>query len=172
RRRLRGHGDRDPLRAQDRHALLLPAAHVHAPVEAQRSPELPQPHAIGISGSRRGALDWLRPPGRRTIEPPEERRAYPAEATSVSTLRFDHPAEEENALRPVVDDEEQERVVGAEEGGLSGDHRYSGAHRDAGCGGRFGSLLIHIHRGSETGTRLVPRLGWPALRTGAKRVRG
>ena len=36
----------------------------------------------------------------------------------LSCFRIDYPAEEENALSPVVDNQEQERVVGVEEGGL------------------------------------------------------
>ena len=37
-------------------------------------------------------------------------------------------------------------MVGAEEGGLRGNHRCSDRHYDAGSGSHFGSLLIHIHK--------------------------
>jgi len=49
RRGLRGHHHRSAHRDQDRDALLLPAAHVHVAMAAQRTGQLHEPHAHGLS---------------------------------------------------------------------------------------------------------------------------
>lgn len=49
-------------------------------------------------------------------------------------------AQEENCAAVVIADQQQEGVIGAEL------HRYSGrfARHDAGCGGGFGTLFVHV----------------------------
>src|ERR1035441_8510839 len=56
-------------------------------------------------------------------------------------VRFLQAADEEDRSAARVADQEEERVIGAEDNGLFGHAHSGGVHGDAGGGGGFGSLL-------------------------------